>query len=431
MENEEMYLFIDIDDLLVRSSPLIQKQVEAKTNFKTSTLKMLEQLKRNCQYLVDQVTLECKIKKEQKKLPDFSTFPILKDYFQKQKISSFDDINTYNEIIVYEEPINIVKYYLQVANKLFEQFLETRDMFLEVDNLPFGESKKYSVVDEVANLNYFIQLIYNNKYDLRDISEYALKEVKKISSLAKEARSSYPNYLPEYGSLVKMDTNDVIKNKSSESEKEEGTNYLLLEKPVETLEGCFKNIDSMTDIIGNYSEIIFHKSKEDINYASIYKMENTNSDAIEAIKNLLNTGWFSKAFTLSHHNGGREEKCKRKITKEIFSDIQMGVEFIGQFFHQFKHNVLRRGRSSKIDNAMHLCGLKPHQMVLIDDSVDNCMDWYKKGGIAILYKPMTDAEKMTSTIQEFPFARIMSFDSDELINVVSAYYKKGIQKVLK
>ena len=47
-KDTELYLLVDIDDLLVKSSDKLQKVLDDQTNFKTNVLRMLEQLNRNC-----------------------------------------------------------------------------------------------------------------------------------------------------------------------------------------------------------------------------------------------------------------------------------------------------------------------------------------------------------------------------------------------
>ena len=75
MTKNNYSLFVDIDDVLVYSSPLIQQQVNEKTVFKTYVLENIEQLRRNIIYFSKELAKECATAYNEKRLPDTKRFP--------------------------------------------------------------------------------------------------------------------------------------------------------------------------------------------------------------------------------------------------------------------------------------------------------------------------------------------------------------------
>lgn len=414
---KKLYLFIDVDDVLIKSAPLIQSEVEKNTNFKASTLKMLEQLKRNTLYYVDEVSKECQSAFKDKRLPNLASFPNLELCLNKYDEDNFDFYHLQEEELkrIYHNPINIAKYYLNVADSILNQFLEERDIFLETDNLAKGESKKYNYKEELNVLAKFSSLIFNNINSLLKINKFCVSEVKRISAEARSLRKINDTYIPNYGALVKMDGNDVIKN--SDTYKTKSLEYMLFDKPIRDVSECLVNINAVGDIIANFN-VLTSPSQAAVNYDSIYSLENVNQDAVRVVKRLMKLDFIAGTYDLSHHNGTREENCKKKILKEILPE----TEFIGLRFHASEHNLLRRSRNSKIDYAAGKFSLNPSEMILIDDSIENCKEWERKGGMAILYKPRTDAEKIMNKLQDFPFIRITEFDEEEIEKIINEYY---------
>lgn len=394
MFDDNMFsLFVDIDDVLVSSSPLIQKQVNEKTIFKTSVLRNIEQLKRNCEYFVKEIEKECNVAFDEKRLPDFKRFP--KELFEVD-VNNFNfDLCSQEELNkIYLYPIGNAMYYLKVADLILNQFLEERDMFLENDNLPYGVSKNYNYPEEEKNIEMFKQMIVNNYKALTLVNEFCVNEVKNISI---NARNN--GVVPDYGALVKMDSNDIIRTNDSNNDYE----YYVYEKPIIDVQNCI-NGDVLGYALNNF-DILKTPSKELINYDSIYQIENVNLKAVLMIKKVLLSESIKSMYIISHHNGDREFNAKNKLMQELFP----GVEVIGLRFHDSEHNIKRRYRSSKFAAARRVCNLDAKYMILLDDSKDNCKDWVSNDGKVILYRKVTDAER-TSKIENSEYPRITDFD---------------------
>lgn len=418
MENtfngNELYLLVDIDDFLVYSSDKLQAVVNEKTCFKTVTLQMLEQLNRNCRYLVSEVTKECKKAMEEGRDPELGRFLI------------FDGCLFADKEALYTGPIKCAEYYLFVANKLLNQYLEERDTFLEIDNMEKGQRKYFDGDRELAAIIKISEYVDNNKDAFHKINEFCLTSVKKLIEDAKSKGTGEP---PEYGALVSMDTNDIIKNSSLTGvlDKE----YVLYTKPLQNLVGCIENEKRLNDVVSN-ARVFLERSKEIVNYSEIHSLANVNWDAVNLVKRLKQSGLVAGIFFSTHHNGEREEKAKIALMDEIMPEAD---GFIGQRFHNVEHDADRRGRSSKISKAINTLRLKYKlnvrydQLVLLDDSKPNCSDCKEKGGLAILYKPVTDSEIINEKVEDTGFDRITDLTDNDVESIIANY--KGKQKVKK
>ena len=210
--NEQYYLFIDTDDVLIDSSTLIQSQVDSHTPFKTTTLKMYEQLSRNCKYYANEVEKECKLAYKEKRLPKLYQFPNLEKYDFGITNFNFNELDSTKISHIYENPVDFANYYVKIANKILEQFLEERDIFLETDNLSFGEKKNVDYEQEKYTLDFFIKTLKNNREAFVNINYYCLREIKRIIDVAK-----LKGDIPKYGALIKIDHNDIIRTNSISS----------------------------------------------------------------------------------------------------------------------------------------------------------------------------------------------------------------------
>ena len=404
IDNEnDLYLLIDIDDLLVRSSGLLQKTVNDNTNFKTEVLNMLEQLKRNCQYVVDEVTNECVRAMAKDEVPNLSRFKIFGDKIEKN----------------YSTYIDSAQYYYQVADKLYNQFLEERDTFLEIDNMEKGKRKYFNYERELAAISQIAEFIINNKEAFHKINEFCLEEMKRLINDAKKQNDENNLTIPNYGALVKMDNNDIIKENSVNVK--DSKEKVLYDTPLQKVVDCLKNENKMVDIITN-SRVFYRESEEIVDYSKIHSLENVNWDAVNLIKLLLASGKFKGAAFATHHNGEREEKDKIKLMKVILPEVK---GFVGQRFHDFEHDAGRRGRSSKSDKARDRLHIDPKRVVLIDDSLANCADCK---GIAILYRPKTDAEIINNKVQETGYVRIFDFGKDAYDTIMEAIEKQKVKR---
>lgn len=386
-------LFVDIDDVLVYSSPLIQKQVNEKTVFKTEILENIEQLRRNVLYFNNEVEKECKLSFKEKRLPDTTRFP--KEIFNIKKDDLiFENLTDYEIQDIYVKPVTSSGYYLSVVNQIYNQFLELRDMFLENDNLEYGNYKEYNFDEERKKILKFKNRVIDSWDMINKINKFCLSEVTKISMEAK-SNHTYPNY----GDLVKTDNNDIIRTNTNKNDY----NYYLYEKPIQDI--CRLATNNLLEYILLNFNIEKTISKELIDYDMIYQESNVNQKAVLMIYRAMLSNNIDKLYLLSHHNGTRECKAKRNLMNKLFPN----GEFIGLRFHSSEHNLERRNRSSKMDTALLVCDKDPSMMILIDDSKANCSDWQEKGGKVILYREISDAEK-TSRIEKSDFLRITDFN---------------------
>ena len=411
-KEKKLFLLVDIDDFIVHSSDQLQKIVDKQTNFKTEVLEMLEQLNRNCRYFVEEVTKECEEAKELGIKPDLSHLEI----FDNLKYGPDDDI--------YSVPIECAKYYADVANLLLNQFLEERDTFLETDNMRKGSKRIFNYEKEMQTTIKYSALIHNNMGAFHKINEFCYEQAKSLIHEAKSRNTDGSLTVPVYGSLVRMDTNDIIKkghlsNLSGRGYKE----YVLYQKPLENLANCLRLENRLHDIVTN-AKVFTEPSKEIVDYERIHSLDNVNWDAVALVRNLIRSGRFAGVYFSTHHNGGREEFAKIRLMRRILPEVN---GFIGQRFHDSEHDAERRLRSSKIDRAMEYLGILASQIVLLDDSKENCRDCNSKGGIAILYRPETDSEKINNRIEETGFNRIQDLRNnniDEMIDDAIAYQKR-------
>ena len=414
VQDTELYLLVDIDDLLVFSSDKLQETLNQKTNFKTDVLRMLEQLNRNCKYFLDQVKIECNCAKARKEKPCLYRFRV------------FDNMVFGSEREWYTKPIDAAGYYLEVANALLNQFLEERDTFLEIDNMPNGEIKKFNYQKEMETILIYAELINNNMNAFHKINNFCLEKAEELINFAKIINKDDILTIPEYGALVSMDTNDIIKKGSiSNIDNISYKKYVLYQKAHENIKNCLNLENRIYDIIINNS-VFINPSKEIVDYEDIHNERNVNWEAVRLVEELIHSKMFKGIYFSTHHNGDREEKAKIALMQRI---IPEATGFIGQRFHDSEHNSIRRGRSSKIDKAVRVLGVKPEQIVLLDDSKANCGDCKSKLGTEILYKPETDSEKIKGEFENTGYNRILTFDNNHVYGFIAeAYVKPKIKR---
>ena len=410
MENGKMlYLLVDIDDLLVRSSDKLQEVLNEKTNFKTSTLKMLEQLNRNCKYVYREVKEECLRAQKLGTVPDLSRFNLFDNNY-----------SSLNEM--YTMPVLAIEYYLKLANSLLNQFLEERDSFLENDNLPKGEIKNFNYQKELEIAIRYSSYISKNYDAFTKINKYCLEKSKILIDEARSQNIGNKKIVPKYHELVSMDTNDILKKNSINQDDDFYKENILYFKPLYDISNAVLLQNSLYDIVGNV-RIFNTKSREIVNYSEIHSLANVNWDAVKLVNDLIHSGMFKGVYFSTHHNGDREEKAKIELMKEIIPEAN---GFIGQRFHSVEHTGERRGRSSKIDTASDVLQIPKSCFVLLDDSKANCGDCNEKGGLEILYKPRTDSEIIKGCLEDTGYNRILTFDYES----VCEFIEKAKQKKL-
>lgn len=419
-KENDLYLLIDIDDLLVRSSDILQAIVNEATNFKTEVLQMFEQLNRNCNYMVSVVEQECNKAKDENREPNLSQFKV------------FKGCKLPNDERKYTEPVKYVQYFADVANKLLNQFLEERDTFLEIDNMSKGSRKYFDRDKEINTIIEISEFIDNNKDFFHQINAFSLREAKKIRNKAINQNKDGKLTIPNYGPLVKMDSNDIIKKNSIDKNKNKDDKsykeYVLYTKPIENIKNCIRLEKRIHDIISNARVFGNHQSKEIVDYRYIHRRANVNEEAVELIRKLIASGIFKGVYFSTHHNGGREEKAKIALMRELFPEIPE-ENFIGQRFHDEEHDGKRRGRSSKVIRAAHKLHVLPSQLVLLDDSKENCKDCKEHGGLEILYKPRTDSEIINGKIEDTGFNRILSFNGPGVYEYICDLCNRHKEKI--
>ena len=419
MENDKgLYLFVDIDDFLVKSSPLIQRQVDEKAGFRTETLSMLEQTKRNCTYFYKLVAAECQSAFIEKRIPRLEYFLLRRIGFTYLDTLKFEELSGSDINLLYKKPIECAKEYVNIADLFLNRFLEERDTFLEVDNLPFGQNKEFNKVKEDEMTAYFTDLWNSYKNELEKINEFCFLAIDRIVHDAKRRNSGGVYVIPDYGDLIRMDSNDVLKTNSidSSSSKEK----ILYEKPIETIRNCYYNSHLFSDIKTN--SVVFNTpSRELIDYDAIYQSCNVNWGAVYLVQDLIASGRFIGYYALTHHNGNRELHAKKRLISEILPQVQL----LDLRFHSNEHDVERRYRSSKREYVESL-GFDITRAVLFDDSRDNCFDWSIKKednssdnrGLALLYKPQTDSEYINGVLERSPLERITNFNLSVVLDIV-------------
>lgn len=439
-DGKGIVILIDIDDFLVRMADLQQEMLDNHVfkngvRFKTKTIKMLEQLRHNCDYLISEVENEVKNAKLKNCVPDLGRFPTFRDY-------EFD----INDPDRYEKVLKHVKDYKDVAEELYNQFFEERDVCLEIDNLHRGEKLDFDLVAEHEQIEHCKGLIKNNKKAFEEINIFCLGEGKRLSAEAQCKNHDDVLNQPNYGSLFSMDSNDVLKKGDLElTDKVKLAKYkehVLYEKPIQLLENCVKNLDDLDDIVTN--EAVFSmESEEVIDFDAIYNMENVIYEAVHYIRELIRLLKIAGVpilgiFLESHHTGERESVSKIKLGKDLFPDID-GI-FL-QYFHEKPHNVKRRGRSSKVDYVIKVFeeifgeGVITYDMLhLSDDSDPNAKDSVNKGGLSTHYKPQTDAEIINDRIEgslvdnnkdyDTAYVRMKDFDTRALVTTVYMIYER-------
>ena len=381
--------------------------VNDRTNFKTEVLAMLEQLNRNCRFFKDQVEKECNFAKEMGEKPNLRNFYI------------FNDMKFNSQEEWYINPVKAAEYYVILANKLLNAFLEERDTFLEIDNMPFGQIKKFDYRKEFEMILGYAELIDNNKKYFHMINEYCLKKADDLIQSAllnniviSETSKKSVLTVPQYGALVTMDTNDINKTNSlNDSGNISYKKKILYEEPIKRIKKCIALEDRLYDIVIN-AKVFVTPSQNIVDYSRIHSQENVNWDAVRLIEELIHSGIFKASYFSTHHNGDREDKDKRCLMYQVLPDVD---GFIGQRFHDTEHDGIRRSRSSKIERVAEELGIRPEQIVLIDDSKANCGDCKEKHGTEILYRPLTDAEIIKGEVEDTGFNRILSFDDHNLV----------------
>lgn len=389
-------LCVDIDDLFMEKMADMQQDMIDKCNFtngvrfKTNTINMLEQQVRNCKYLVAEIEKECKLAEIEGRAPNINGFPSFNNYRFNKK-----DPNRY------KSPIEDAKKILRDAIALYGQFFEERDTLLEIIN---DNKEKYNLKKEKRVIEKYRRLIMKNEATFAEINEFCLGEVKrKIEDAKIQNKKSGELVVPDFGELINTSANDVLKtgelNLESAKEIEAYKQQILYEKPIEILQNCVREQNSIWDIVSNEAvySMTSEEAKDVIDFDNIYQPIHVNLNAVRYIRALISSGIFEHVVLHSHYTGRREGMPKEVLSEILFPEAD-GI--ILQYFHKRKHkNGKKRLRDSKYDCALEVLrsiygkdAIDSEKLALLDDSKANIVDFVKKGGIGFYYCARTDSE---------------------------------------
>ncbi len=151
-------IFFDLDDCIVESSPLIQSYLDAKTEFTSDSLEVLETILSSCKDIYARNEKEIERAMRTLKKPNIigtiksGSNDVMKDV-AGDRID--DDISEKRRFYSwYQRPLEISKLACGKAYWDREKFLEERDHYLEVDNLKMGDDAivKYEAIYNANNL---------------------------------------------------------------------------------------------------------------------------------------------------------------------------------------------------------------------------------------------------------------------------------------
>lgn len=400
-----VYGIFDVDDFLIMSADPQQEQLdqyepENGVRLKSNFLRMLEQLRRNCKYLIQRVAEECKNAKDENREPNFSRFPAFKSYECKK----------------YSAPIDLAKEYYNNADKLYKQFLEERNTFLEIDNLAKGkgleniDDKKQEELQEK-----YKQIITTYGNAFHEINEFCYEEAERISRDAKREGKK-----PDYGEMISMDSNDIFKKNSMDG-KTVTKDYLYHVKPFEALENCRNQEHLLTtqdwdkNVIINNFKIFKMKSEEYIDFEKIYSWDNVNKEAVEFVRAIIKSEHLAGAFAGSHYTGTREGYFKIRLLLAILPELN-GV--ILQRFLPEEYTGEIRSRDPKMVYMCSVLGIEPKRGDLFDDSKPNIEGAQELHSLVTWLKKETDSEKMNGEYEDTSESRIIGFDEAILHRVL-------------
>lgn len=247
-----------------------------------------------------------------------------------------------------------------------------------------------------------------------------------IERLIEEARktNSIPN-LPNFNII----RNDVIRTEShARADFEEEYYRRPLLEILESLqmvkyykEMFLEERDATIEADGKLSQ-----EKGKIPYHEFYQKENWFPYTSENVRDLYEL-FEGRVISLTAHNGiddmhGREFEAKGAAVREMVPEMK----HYGLRFHQTEHIPgIRRPRNSKSNKIMEIYDLDDlHGVVMVDDSMDNCLDVYNHGGTPILVSQnkvnpygfaTVRSTKPESIIRELTKTGYMSDNSEDIL----------------
>jgi len=274
-------------------------------------------------------------------------------------------------------PLNLLKKY--------NLFIDLDDVLISSHNEMNGDLiKKHPEHDweNVSRCEGYIQLGLNillNMNDERSMKAYhsilSLRDKIKFENVRYDYMKSMFDYLhqPSLDSHFDKEINRVYHNTINEL----ALYFISKERYLDERDTALFDDNKITD--GTHA----------VRYEKYYTKDRLMSDNNysrnpEYVRELEKHPAFKKPLmVLSHMNGQNETKAKDKFLKECYPN----TFFVPLFFH--KENCLdkevRRTRFSKAEYVRDVLKQDLSISILIDDSIDNIINWSRNGGIAILY----------------------------------------------
>ena len=381
-----MRIFFDMDDVLVKSSPLQQKELDRMTIYTDKATQAVDDLMQIAKSFNGDINL--------------------------------DDSDRKTGIIGLDKLIKACRLTYERVKKLVDD--------AKRNNMPVDSS-----------------LIPLAKLGSNDI----LKSVKDVSKMSEDEKNNLMYEVPL--ERIRYAWNYIANVEWSrikiELNKDNWSNYVKKMFNSKTMLDAAK---VLSDTFGDFHDHFLETNnkidpdKNIINYRKIYSKENLIDGALDTLKDCYDSSDFQSVEILSHHNGGYEFKAKEEMISSLLDG--RNIKFNGLFFHggkfhdEHKNDGKRRTRSSK---ALYI--LDDHgytnirDCVLVDDSTANCDEWARRGGIAILYRPMSEEEQLSKKLrshckEDLYYERITSLSKENIQAAIKkALYRRVIDVVKK
>ena len=226
-------------------------------------------------------------------------------------------------------------------------------------------------------------------------------------AIIEEARKNgvKPN-LPDFSKM----RNDVIKTEKTKSEDFEEEYYVKpINRILEALNLTLKDKEMFLEERDATVEADGKLEKGVIPYDEIYSEKNWFPYVSRNVQNLYEN-FEGRVISLTAHNGiddmhGREFEEKGKAVHKMVDEMK----HYGLRFHDSEHIPgIRRGRNSKSKKIMQIYGYEDmHGVVLIDDSIANCLDIYNHGGTPILFSKDANNQYGFATVRSLRLESIL------------------------
>jgi len=226
---------------------------------------------------------------------------------------------------------------------------------------------------------------------------------------------------------IKIGSNDVIKDASVAGDDNDEM-ALELWCFMKAMEKAKHDLDMFLEERDHFLEVDNLKKEGFVVDYKHIKVENLIPGSFEMIMELIESGQYGKVHFLTHQTGPREDGLKKEFITKL-TESKAGYLSLRYHSGEYKEGV-RRPRSSKAKYAMEQLGLESLEgCVLIDDSLENLDEWEKYGGIAILYRPMSNKEKKKGKLKSHGrnYPRITEM-TKKAFDEALEFYEKGKNK---